>query len=224
MGVGAGLFVAGLALVAPGTRRPDVVVVVGAAVGQGQAVVDLDVGGRVPAGAEPADSTPLPVDFPAEPLGPTPSAAHPALAVADRPGVPSLANLAVTRGAPGASWLGESVAVQTRPSELLHVEPCVEREPRDRASKGRRITLDPRWVSSLTNDMSVDRRKLRGDPRKRPSLGGARWRGGRSVWTPRLGFDLGGGVGGRHGSTSPSWLHPGVRRRRQRHVPRPPPR
>ena len=95
------------------TGWPDVLVVVGAAEEQSQAVVDLDVGGRVPTAAEPADSTPLPVDFPAEPCGPTPSAAHSVLAVADRSGVPSLADLAVAEGAPGATGLGDAVAVET---------------------------------------------------------------------------------------------------------------
>ena len=117
MGVGAGLLGAGLALVAPGTRRPDVVVVVGAAVGQRQAVVDLDVGGRVPTGAEPADSTPLPVDLSAEPGGTPPSAAHPVLTVADRLSVPHTAYLASAVWAAGVARTGVLSTVEARAGE-----------------------------------------------------------------------------------------------------------
>ena len=85
--------------VAGGTRRPDVVVVVGAAEEQGKAVVDLDVCGVVPTVADAAVGTPLPVDLPAEPLGPTPSTAHSTLAVADGALVPTLADLTVAEGA-----------------------------------------------------------------------------------------------------------------------------
>ena len=127
---------------AGGTRRPDIVVVVGSAVGQGEAVVDLDVMGRVPSGAEAADSTPLPVDLSAEPLGSTTPAAHSALTVADRPGVPSLADLAVTEGAPGASWLGDAAAVETRSWEE-HGD-LVRSEGRRRASVRSAMPRGPR--------------------------------------------------------------------------------
>ena len=130
------------------TGWPDVLVVVGAAEEQSQAVVDLDVGGRVPTGAEPADSTPLPVDFPAEPLGPTPSAAHPALAVANGASVPSLAYLAVTEGAPGASRLGDALAVETRSRE--EHDDLVRREDRRVASVRSADSRGPRLVTFLS--------------------------------------------------------------------------